>query len=232
MVTQSGREKLILDAVRDFENQRYVNKELVIVHDESEEFDNWLHTVTPDAHIYGLDRSFPTLGWLRNLAATYATGDVLCQWDDDDRYHPDRLEQQLAALNNNVAVFLANQFVYFMDRRSVHLRMTGSRGIEGTVLYRNGLNIRYPEIGKGEDTLFMAELKRRKTTTLQNLPGLYLRQYHGRNTWDHQHFVNLVPRVNNRDIKLKLKEHKIMLGYYELPSQTNIVNGTATYAIA
>jgi hypothetical protein len=33
----------------------------------------------------------------RHISIESATGDVLCHWDDDDLYHPERLERQLTA---------------------------------------------------------------------------------------------------------------------------------------
>ena len=64
----------------------------------------------------------PTLGALRNRAFAAAAGDYVCQWDDDDIYHPLRLSAQLAALRagGHEALYLQEVLQYFPASRSLY----------------------------------------------------------------------------------------------------------------
>ncbi|HEY6423038.1 MAG TPA: glycosyltransferase, partial [Pseudonocardiaceae bacterium] len=44
-----------------------------------------------------------TLGTLRNLSLDAAAGDVVCQWDDDDCCHPDRVLRQVEQMTRQGA---------------------------------------------------------------------------------------------------------------------------------
>jgi hypothetical protein len=93
---------------------------------------------------------------------------------------------------NKAANFLESQFYLFLDRRELFLRDDHKR-IYGTVMHQAGLGIRYPESGprsrKGEDRIFCESLHRRhrsRITTLRR-PELYVRVFHGMNTWNYNH---------------------------------------------
>jgi glycosyltransferase involved in cell wall biosynthesis len=130
-----------------------------------------------------------TLGELRNMALDSAAGDVACQWDDDDQSHPERLARQWEAMRQAKAdaCFLASQFHYFTRSRELFVRDTGKRGIECTVMHRTDLPVRYPALERAEDTAFMVGLKRFRCAVLPGVPWLYLRLFHGENTWDEEH---------------------------------------------
>jgi glycosyltransferase involved in cell wall biosynthesis len=57
-----------------------------------------------------------SLDALRNLSWEAARGEALCQWDDDDMNHPDRLARQWAALRESgqTACYL-EQFMQFFS---------------------------------------------------------------------------------------------------------------------
>lgn len=200
MVTQPGREPLARKAVDCFRRQTYERCELVIVPDatkmesvdpggERNTFEQFLHETADDARVVWTPPG-KSLGELRNAALEAAKGEFICQWDDDDQYHPDRVTRQWEALTETQAdaCFLASQLHYFAGSRELYVRDTGRRGIEGTVMHRRDLPVRYPAIGKEEDTVFMRDLARRfSTTILHGTPWLYLRVFHGSNTWDEAH---------------------------------------------
>ena len=58
-----------------------------------------------------------TLGELRNFSVQLARYPLVCQWDDDDLYHPRRLETQFAYLKIHCAdfCFLTDQLHFFED---------------------------------------------------------------------------------------------------------------------
>lgn len=49
------------------------------------------------SHYWGGHRM--PVGFMRNLACSYADGDLICHWDDDDWYAPNRVSQQVTILS-------------------------------------------------------------------------------------------------------------------------------------
>ncbi len=226
MVTQSGREPLIRKAHACFRRQTYERRELVVVHDaprqssdKERSFDHFLQTELEPARIVSAESGM-SLGELRNVAIEEAEGEFVCQWDDDDQYHPERLVRQWEATAEAKAdaCFLASQLHYFARSRELYVRDTGRRGIEGTVMHRRDLPLRYPAMGKEEDTVFRHDLvKRFSATVLYAAPWLYLRVYHGGNTWDEGHHRRMMRRSWRVDM-LRTWREKItaQMGSYEI----------------
>lgn len=180
-VTQPGRESLLAEAVACFDAQDYPDKDLVIVLDP---------------------KDGRTLGDLRNEALDRAGGDYLAIWDDDDLSHPTRLSVQVAALqrDNTDAAFVGA------------LTFRCSCGFVGVTPYRGENNpwensmvatrrvnrIRYPALGRGEDTVFAERLiDAGLRFTIVNDPGLYTYRYHGGNTWGDGHWASLLAGMRN-----------------------------------
>ena len=146
------------------------------------------------------------LGALRNLALDAARGELVCQWDDDDYSHPERLEMQASYLfrQDADACFLTEHLQYLDDQRAAFWvdwtnggRQSGLPSwFPGTVMMRHSVRIRYPESGPyartGEDTILMQELA--ANVPVVGLGGhahLYLYQYHGRNAFSRDHHAQL-----------------------------------------
>lgn len=87
-------------AVRCFLRQTYESRRLLIYDTGREPFrltDNSpLITVVRDSGMF----PYPTIGELRNRAMKWATShdDIVCHWDDDDISYPNRITEQVAAL--------------------------------------------------------------------------------------------------------------------------------------
>src|ERR1700746_2756945 len=100
-VTQEGRLDVLARAIGDFRAQSVRDQEMVIIHDGRATFHDGVARLAADADArVAVTRASPglSLGALRNVAIDAARGEFVCQWDDDDRYHPRRLEVQLEAL--------------------------------------------------------------------------------------------------------------------------------------
>src|SRR5262249_17336769 len=90
-------------AILSFAAQTYPDKGLVVVGDGQARF---RRAVERYAAALGLARvrfvhAGPerlTLGRLRNLSIEAAAGEIVCQWDDDDYSHPERLKLQVGEL--------------------------------------------------------------------------------------------------------------------------------------
>src|SRR5690348_11063690 len=103
-VTQEGRLNSLAFAISDFARQTERDRELVIVHDGGGAFHERViatarrHETAEIRVVHVPASSRSTLGALRNASLEAARGDYVCQWDDDDRHHPRRLEVQMEAL--------------------------------------------------------------------------------------------------------------------------------------
>jgi glycosyltransferase involved in cell wall biosynthesis len=99
MVTRD-RFNLAINAIKCFQHQTYRNKELVIVDegagDELQKFIQ--HLSHPEIKYFRMPTGQITLGELRNFSVAQASGEYVCQWDDDDLSDPLRLDLQISVI--------------------------------------------------------------------------------------------------------------------------------------
>src|SRR4051812_35378998 len=122
------------------------------------------------------------LGLLRNIAVAQAKGNIVCQWDDDDLHHRDRLAVQVRALYGGrvSAVFLKRWLIWLPAQQLFSI--SGPRIWEGSLLaWKKGLP-RYQPIRRAEDTLFVDALCKTNRIGLLDIPHLYCYTIHGNNT--------------------------------------------------
>jgi glycosyltransferase involved in cell wall biosynthesis len=212
MVTKGTPERLpgLATAIACFKQQTYTPLELVIVTDNND----------PDAprRVEALVNSIDaadvttisgkagmTLGALRNLSMQSSAGAILCQWDDDDLHHPQRVADQVARLmiGNVKAVLLEDVLQYYpMTKRLwwINWRATEARGHPGTLLCKRDCGISYPESGedsrRGEDLAVARQLiSAGVLATLPDKPYLYVYVSHGQNTYEIAHHQMLSSRL-------------------------------------
>jgi glycosyltransferase involved in cell wall biosynthesis len=138
-----------------------------------------------------------SLGQLRNISVAAARGDFLCQWDDDDCSHPERLARQLTHLleGHHEAALLQDVVQYFPQSRSLYClnwRATEAGGHPGTLMVRRSVPIDYPTEGPeaqlGEDLRVALALKQRgRFGYLARMPYLFVYVSHGHNSWHDGH---------------------------------------------
>jgi glycosyltransferase involved in cell wall biosynthesis len=201
-VTQEGRLASLALAIADFARQTERDRELVVVHDGGDAFHDEASAIARahEGAAIRIVRAPATpklaLGTLRNLAVESARGDYVCQWDDDDRYHPRRLELQIAALRTDEsdASVLADQLHFFAEAREMywddwHESSYPLNFVPGTLLARRDALARYPEAPRGEDTALVIAMLRagRSFARVREQGYLYVYRFDGRNTFDHAH---------------------------------------------
>jgi len=240
-VTQEGRLGPLALSVADFARQTLRDRELVILHDGGSSFDQGVHALARanDAAAIRIVRLPPaprlSLGALRNLAVEAARGDYVCQWDDDDRFHPRRLEVQIAALlaAASDASVLADQLHFFAEAREMywddwHDSSYPLNFVPGTLFARRDAMTRYPEEPRGEDTgLVLGMLRAGKRFERVREQGyLYIYVFDGRNTFDQAHHTAISlyhhfrgPRLLRHEAPLRrrLAEYDPPLGAFTMP---------------
>lgn len=203
MVTQAARLPLAARAIADFAAQTHAPRELVVLHDG----DTAAQTALQDAAacspapVRVLACAPAPLGTLRQRAVAAARGEWVCQWDDDDRYHPQRLALQWQSLQQAGAAFgfLVDQLHWFpasgelfwddWEREPYPLNL-----IPGSLLGRRDLLPAYPPLARGEDTAVVHEVLRRgyALARLRDAGWCYVYTCHGDNTWSQAHHRAIV----------------------------------------
>src|SRR5579871_4622917 len=210
MLTTPQRFAYLRQSVADYCWQTYEPRELLIISNRGQPDDY----AALDEYIASLGRSDirhitvegrPSLGPLRNISVAATQSDVLCQWDDDDRHHPDRIEQQFRALmeSGRDAVILQRCMQYYLHTRTMYClnwHATEPKGFPGTIMFRRTARMRYPEeeplASFGEDTAVLAQLHAQDAVTaLADSPHLYIYISHGGNTWPDAHHMMLSERL-------------------------------------
>lgn len=208
-------------SVADYCRQTHPRRELVVVLDQGDA------QARADivSHVAALGRDDirivdpagkHTLGALRNRSVEHARGDLVCQWDDDDRYHPERLARQAAVMDREraAALCLEDTFHFFAATRTLHLlnfRMTNQQAFPGSLMMRREVAPRYPESGasaeRGEDSAGLAQLRSAgHLGVFSGLPYLYVYVAHGANTWNDGHHRMLTERLSTSRALLRRNE--------------------------
>ena len=184
-------------AIDCFRRQTWPNRELVIVcGDRGSELPAFLATLG-DPMIRYVAASPSTLGELRNVSVEAARGTLLCQWDDDDLYHSERLEFQYEQLTANRAAahFLSRLLMWWPDQR--RLAFTSRRMWEGSMLCRRLALGAYPALARREDTHVVKDLRDRgNRITYTDQPLAYCYIVHGENTSGERHLTKLFSKAS------------------------------------
>lgn len=198
------RAELLRKSIDCFARQTWPNRELVILSDGSPEYAREIDRLVENygssdlRHVYRPgDRS---LGAARNLCVAEANGDFLCQWDDDDLYHPARLEVQFRHMEseNAEASLMADQWQYFSDTREFLWLNWYPDLIPGTLLCGRACLARhpYPDRSLEEDAAIRQELREDGSLAILRGKGwLYLYTWNGLNAWPRSHHEHI--RVNH-----------------------------------
>lgn len=195
-----NRPRLLERAITCFENQTYVNKQLVVVYEEIDSKTNnyiALHPFESNVKLIKIPLDNPklTLGELRNISVQEADGYFVCQWDDDDWYGCDRLEIQLKYLReeHKRASVLLRWILFDVNAKKSYLSFPNPW--EGSILCEKSLleEIPYPSLVRGEDTpVIRSMIEKEAMAFIENEPEVYVYHFHGENTWDDMHFKSMI----------------------------------------
>lgn len=203
MPTTPSRRDFLPQAIRLFNAQDWPDKELLIIEDGAREQSvcrslpdqKNIHCVYVD--MLGTHGGKLTIGAKRNLACTLARGDIICQWDDDDYYGPQRLKRQAEPILNGMADVTACKMTLLLDLKqnalyscsdSMHKALFSNDVRSGTLMYKASYwreGVCYPNSNRGEDVAFLRGLLARGARLAQIADSeSYICVRHGKNVSD------------------------------------------------
>ena len=145
-----GRTDLLNESVYSFLIQDYPGeKELTILNDLAE---LEISGSFKDVVIYNEEKRYESLGEKRNACVEKCTGDIICVWDDDDIFLPNRISSSALLMRNRPYV-LPNKHVYYSDEE---MRLV-SYGVKAQALFYKSLWKEmggYPALNRREDSSF------------------------------------------------------------------------------
>ncbi|MES2826352.1 MAG: glycosyltransferase family A protein [Pseudomonadota bacterium] len=193
-----NRTHYLASAIKCFRSQTYQNKELVIVHLESDEATTEYGRSLSDDNIRVIavdDYEHETLGDVRNRAIQEAKGSYICNWDDDDWYHNERIATQIAAIKDNGKEASILLYLLMYDHKRKNAYITHRRDWENSYMCSKNIlktfGISYPSLNKREDSPFIEKLKDATAIFPIVKPQLYVYSYTGQNTCGDYHFDSL-----------------------------------------
>jgi len=234
MVTRDvpDRMPLLRQSVRDFHRQTYRPRELIVIAEAADaaglgRIRDVVESVPGEASVRLVEVApGPTLGALRNRSMDEASGDLFCQWDDDDRHHSERLAVQVAGLETGSysAIYLREVVHYStLDRVATIATWapTPYAGHPGTLLVRRSAEARYPEDGpfarRGEDAaLHDLLVSRAPIGAVPRMPHLFAYVHHGSNTWEQEHHARLAVGLSLSPALVARREAELRKGLTEL----------------
>lgn len=124
---------------------------------------------------------------------------MCAQWDDDEWYHPERLATQVRAVQAGAIACVLKATLMHVDTPALAglpYRADAGHGTPGTIVHRR-TDVRYPNLSRNEDGVFLDRLARRGRVAVLDASHshLFIRCFHGANTWDQRHFERRLRRT-------------------------------------
>jgi glycosyltransferase involved in cell wall biosynthesis len=191
------RASLLRRAIQSFRDQKYSNKELVIVYEEDDLSTREYLSKLPDNNIIKIATiASPkrSLGELRNFAVEKSNGEYFCQWDDDDWSHNNRLGFQMNVIRESGMPACVMIYWLIFDALEKQAYISNQRPWEGSILCKKSLiteELKYEDTKTGEDTSIIEKLFSRNLIFPVVMPKLYIYVYHGGNIWSHDHWEKI-----------------------------------------
>ena len=114
---------IVKTAIECFNNQTYLNKELILVADEDSPYIEDLVKLTNETiKLFYVPKGLP-IGAIRNVSVSHAKGEYIAQWDDDNIHHKDRLTLQYNSIKEN------SKQACFLRRVLINDIVSGDKGI-------------------------------------------------------------------------------------------------------
>lgn len=231
MVTRPASLPRLAAAIHDLAQQRGVACELVVVHDGDAAFDAAVgETAGREGVSATVERAAAgtPLGELRNRTVALARGELVAQWDDDDRHHPERLKRQVDALLGRGAsfAFLTEQLHHFPARHALYWEDWSADPhpldfVPGTLVGRRDRMPAYPPLRRGEDTALCRAIvdAGAPIARVRDIGWSTVYTFHGGNAFSEAHHVAMARAKHLPDARLVARERVLRerLGEYSPP---------------
>ncbi len=126
-------ERTILETIASVQQQTFSDLELIVINDGSTDRTLEMLDTVEDSRLKIFSYSNGGLPTARNRGISHATGEFIAFLDADDLWTSDKLEAQLAALQQHLEAGVAYSWTYFMDEQGGPCYVEGSRLFEGNV---------------------------------------------------------------------------------------------------
>lgn len=208
LLVTADRPRLLRRAVRSFLRQSHPERELVVL-------DNGQHAIKAELSDVPAEQlqyervpreDDHVIGSLRNRTLELARGEyVVPQWDDDDWSHPERLEKQVAVLEEGFDSCMLSGTLMHVDAPAYFNNpFIGllKNGVPPTIMHRRDDLVRYPALRRTSDTVYSDVWRTRRYYQFpRDASYLHLRYFHGGNLWEQEHFLR---RMRNTPLDLLL----------------------------
>jgi hypothetical protein len=211
LLVTRDRLSLVKRAIQSYADQTWPNRELLIVTDGTPRFRGAIEAFVSAEKVENVrlvvpERDDLPLGALRNISMRDARGQILCQYDDDDVSHPERLATQALHMMRGGAraSFMTDHLQHRADQRAVFwIDWTVGNTIQGTMRLAPGTlmmfadpRFLYPEDGdfarRGEDSVLLEQIAANvPIAELSGMGHLYLYEWHGANTFPKEHHYRM-----------------------------------------
>ena len=188
------------NAVRNFTEQTYKDKELIIVNSGSKNYYESCCDVLEKfkdfkiLHFFVTRDEYPTIADLRNKAVEEATGDFIMTWDDDDKRSNTIIETEMNALvENNADMVMIQQIEVQMQLGRVPFPTNYYVGFEPSMLARKTDKVKY--FGEHSDTKYIEDLKAmgyKEFVINDNANSDYIYCFWGTNITSKERFASMV----------------------------------------
>ena len=210
LLVTKDRHIAAMKSVECFLAQSYPNKELIIIDEGGYELQDKIRKLDSPLIFYQRNEKPTSLGKLRNRAVSLAHGEYVCQWDDDDLFHPQKINYQLAAClqYDADACFLLRELL--LHDSTQRLAVSDNRLWEGTILAKKLMMTSYPHWARAEDYPAVHRLVGKRKVVALDLPELYIYNIHGNNTWHQKHMMQVWQNATKRYFLSRDVENKFM----------------------
>ncbi len=196
LIVTANRKQLLRRSLFSLKNQTHKNIEVVVVDNGEEKVEDLMDLFPKEQVNYTFIPPSPDniLGDLRNISLDNATGDYMICWDDDDWFHPKRIEVQLQSLRSGFDACCLEGNIFHIDSPDLidhpyigHL----PDGSPSSIIHKRNDQIRYPSMQRGEDTVYLNRWIEYGKYKMLNLSYSYLfvRVFHGTNVSGKKHFL-------------------------------------------
>ena len=188
---------IVKAAIECFNNQTYLNKELILVADEDSPYIEDLVKLTNETiKLFYVPKGLP-IGAIRNVSVSHAKGEYIAQWDDDNIHHRDRLKLQYNSIkeNSKQACFLKRVLINDIVGGDKGISSVG-RGTESTIVALKKELPRYDDKAKiAEDCHARVYFRRIGEDVVIDEPQLYIYNIHNNNTCEYRHLKSMIDTI-------------------------------------